>query len=220
MSSETPEASRHVFISHASEDAKVATAVCAALEERGLSCWIAPRNVQPGAEYPLAIIDAISEAALVVLIFSRHANDSPNVKREIERAQHHGKPVLPVRTEPEAPSHALEYHLGSTQWFDAFPRPLEEYFDALAKAARSLMMHGALRAPLGSRRPASSSAVPRSSPGRRWAAILASAVLAAVGAGVGVWAYSSESVSEARRQAEENERRASTAEGSLADCNE
>jgi len=39
----------NVFISHSSEDAKVARAICAALENRGLSCWIAGRDVGPGA---------------------------------------------------------------------------------------------------------------------------------------------------------------------------
>jgi ABC-type amino acid transport substrate-binding protein len=36
---------RTVFISYASQDAAVATAVVASLESAGLACWIAPRDV-------------------------------------------------------------------------------------------------------------------------------------------------------------------------------
>jgi hypothetical protein len=43
--------SRAVFISYASADAAVAQNVCAALEAAGILCWIAPRDVKPGAQY-------------------------------------------------------------------------------------------------------------------------------------------------------------------------
>lgn len=41
--------SRPVFISYASRDAGVAETVCQSLESHGASCWIAPRDVKPGA---------------------------------------------------------------------------------------------------------------------------------------------------------------------------
>ena len=37
------------FISHAKTDAKTAQNIAAALESRGVACWIAPRDVEPGA---------------------------------------------------------------------------------------------------------------------------------------------------------------------------
>ena len=40
-----------VFISYASHDAALANNVAAALEGLGLKCWIAPRDVTPGAHY-------------------------------------------------------------------------------------------------------------------------------------------------------------------------
>jgi hypothetical protein len=54
-----------VFISYASQDAAVANAVVAALEGGGLSCWIAPRDVTPGAFYGDAIVHAIDAAQAV-----------------------------------------------------------------------------------------------------------------------------------------------------------
>jgi hypothetical protein len=43
----TPE----VFVSYASQDTAIANAIVAALERHGVKCWIAPRNVIPGALY-------------------------------------------------------------------------------------------------------------------------------------------------------------------------
>ena len=48
-----------VFISYASQDKTVADAVCVALENAGVGCWIAPRNVVPGESYAGAIVHAI-----------------------------------------------------------------------------------------------------------------------------------------------------------------
>lgn len=43
-------ARRHdVFISYAAADKPVADAACATLESRKIRCWIAPRDVVPGA---------------------------------------------------------------------------------------------------------------------------------------------------------------------------
>lgn len=47
-----PEKGYSAFISHASADREAANAIAASLEAKGLTCWIAPRDVRPGAEYP------------------------------------------------------------------------------------------------------------------------------------------------------------------------
>jgi hypothetical protein len=38
-----------VFISHSSNDRATADAICAHLESAGIKCWIAPRDIEPGA---------------------------------------------------------------------------------------------------------------------------------------------------------------------------
>src|SRR5260221_3065962 len=43
--------SRTVFLSYASHDTEIANTVCQFLEARGVRCWIAPRDVAPGALY-------------------------------------------------------------------------------------------------------------------------------------------------------------------------
>jgi hypothetical protein len=45
-----------VFVSYASADAALANATVETLERRGLRCWIAPRDIMPGAQYRLRVI--------------------------------------------------------------------------------------------------------------------------------------------------------------------
>lgn len=47
--------SRSVFLSYASPDAEVTKQICQFLENHGVSCWMAPRDVKPGAVYADAI---------------------------------------------------------------------------------------------------------------------------------------------------------------------
>jgi uncharacterized protein (TIGR03067 family) len=128
-----------VFISYSSKDKPTADAACALLESRRIRCWIAPRDVLPGVEYGEAIVNAIAACRLMVLIFSTHANDSPQVRREVERALSKGKPILPFRTENVLPSRALEYCLSNTHWLDAFTSPLEEHLSRMAEAVQRLL---------------------------------------------------------------------------------
>ena len=85
------------FISYAIADKTAADAACAVLEAAGIRCWVAPRDISPGREYAAAIIDAIDQCRVMVLIFSSSANDSPQVRREIERAASKGVAIMPVR---------------------------------------------------------------------------------------------------------------------------
>ena len=42
---------RYVFISYSSKEFDVASKVCLYLEKNGISCWIAPRNVDAGGDW-------------------------------------------------------------------------------------------------------------------------------------------------------------------------
>ena len=47
-----------VFISYSSKDKPAADAACAVLESKGIRCWIAPRDIIPGADWGESIIEA------------------------------------------------------------------------------------------------------------------------------------------------------------------
>ena len=58
-----------------------------------------------------AIVSAIEDCHAMVLVFSAHANESPHIRREVERAVSKGKFIVPFRIENVLPSRAMEYCL-------------------------------------------------------------------------------------------------------------
>jgi TolB-like protein/thioredoxin-like negative regulator of GroEL len=109
---------RRVFISYASTDASLAQQVCASLEATGIVCWIAPRDVMPGALYADAIVEAIDESSVLVLILSKDAVASAHVGRELERAASKRHAIIALRTDSAPLTRAFEYFLNQSQWIE------------------------------------------------------------------------------------------------------
>ena len=68
-----------VFLSQSSKDKPIADKVCQFLEEKGLSCWIAPRNIVPGSDWAASISTAITASKVFLLIYSENAASSSQV---------------------------------------------------------------------------------------------------------------------------------------------
>ncbi|MDT7769880.1 MAG: hypothetical protein QOI30_2890, partial [Mycobacterium sp.] len=131
-----------VFISYSHHDKPQADAICATLEAKGIRCWIAPRDVIPGQEWGEAIVDAIRSSRVMVLVFSTHANDSPQIRREVQLAVSAETVLIPFRIEDVAPARSLEYFLGTPHWLDALTPPLEVHLERLAAAVTSFVTVG------------------------------------------------------------------------------
>jgi hypothetical protein len=112
--------SERIFISHSSKDQKVAQRICAALEDRGLGCWVAYRNIGAGDNFQDSIVHAIRSAPVMVLVFSGNANNSSEIKKELALASQYKLVVIPVRVEDVAPSEALAYELAAREWINLF----------------------------------------------------------------------------------------------------
>jgi TolB-like protein/Tfp pilus assembly protein PilF len=123
-----------VFVSYASQDAAVANSIVENLEQHGLKCWIAPRDVKPGAQYADAIVRAINEAKAVVLVMSGSAVGSSHVAREVERAASKRKPIIPFRVDAAALNPELEYFLSNSQWIDVPKLGMAAALNKLAEA--------------------------------------------------------------------------------------
>ena len=129
-----------VFISYASSDKAVADAVCAQLESiHRIRCWIAPRDVTPGASWAESIIEALDGSKIMVLIFSSSANASMQIEREVERAVHKGINIIPLRIENTVPTKTLEYFISAPHWLDALSVPLEHHIAKLATSVNALL---------------------------------------------------------------------------------
>jgi TolB-like protein/tetratricopeptide (TPR) repeat protein len=144
-------AARAVFISYASRDSELAQKICAALESAGSPCWMAPRDVRPGAQYADAIVRAINESQVVVLVLSAAAIASSHVGREVERAASKHKAVIAFRLDAAVLNPALEYFLGESQWIDVptlgMPTALLKLVNAVGQG------RAALAAPIAASKP-------------------------------------------------------------------
>jgi WD40 repeat protein len=127
------------FISYSSLDKPTADAACATLENAGVRCWIAPRDILPGSEYGASIVNAIESAKIFVLIFSGNANASRQIKLEVERAVSKGITIIPMRIENVLPSKTLEYFISAPHWLDAFTPPMEQHLKQLAASVQALL---------------------------------------------------------------------------------
>ena len=185
-----------VFISHSSRDRIEAEATCLALESRGISCWMAPRNIRPGADWSESIIDALSQAKVLVVIISHHANDSPQLRREVERAANRGMMLIPMRIENVPPARSLEYFLSTSHWLDAFPPPIDHHLEILVETVASTLEEkhrrenqGTLTPPVATPTvvsPAAVSPQPPPTPPKRRRGRTLYLMAAGIGAGAGV----------------------------------
>lgn len=125
-----------VFLSYSQKDRRTADAVLRALEANGVRVWMAPRDIAPGATWPESIPVAIDNARVMILIFSESANSSHHIAREIDIACDRRLTIIPVRVENVALSGSLRFFLGTSQWFDAFPGPLESHLTRLVATVR------------------------------------------------------------------------------------
>lgn len=128
-----------VFISHATRDKAIADAICKTLESAGIRCWIAPRDIEPGADWTEGIMRGVTGCRVFVLVFSAHANDSDHVRREVARAFSSGQAVIPFRTEAIVPRDSLVYFLETVQWLDATVPPLQPHLTLLTERVRHLL---------------------------------------------------------------------------------
>lgn len=151
-----------IFISFAHDDRKAAETICTALEQRGLKCWIATRNIAPGDNFQEAITRAIRAAKTMLLVFSGHANNSIEVKKEIALASRYNVIVVPVRVEDVVPNDALTYELAVRQWIDMFDdweRAIERLVIHLKSTAEADAAATPAMSPVGPAAPQSPTAV-------------------------------------------------------------
>jgi hypothetical protein len=132
---------KSVFISHSGKNFSVADELRSALETRGVCCWIAPRDVPPGYQYGAAIVEAIRECSIVVLLLTEDSNQSKPVENEIECAFRNQKVIVPIRLRNVKPSTGLEFFISNAQWVDAFVTPLKTRVEQIINIVHALEMN-------------------------------------------------------------------------------
>ena len=111
-----------LFVSYATRDAReLAEDIVADLELRGVTCWIAPRDIPAGARsWAAEIVASIRNCGSFLLLLSSGANASEEIEKEIDEAARQHKTLFAIRVEDIEPSAGLGYHLNCVQWRDLF----------------------------------------------------------------------------------------------------
>jgi hypothetical protein len=127
-----------VFVSYAVEDKGIADALVATLEANGIKCWIAPRDVLPGVDYAEALVDAIGNSSLMILVLSSSSNNSPHVRREVERAAQK-IPILTFRIDATPPSRPMKFFIGGWGWLDAWTPTPDKHLQRLTDTVNLIL---------------------------------------------------------------------------------
>ena len=125
----------------------------------------------------------IRTSDLVLLIFSTHANTSPYVLREIDRAVAYTRPLLALRVDDAVPNSSIEYYVHAWRTLEArtgVDEKRSEIVIAVREAIAASSSAGRL-APKG-RKPA----MPWLRPRPRWWLALASVLVVVAGIGLGL----------------------------------
>jgi len=109
-----------IFISYASKNEKIAEFINQKFKDEYIETWFAKEQIGTSENYAKKIKDAIKDATCIVLIFSKDANNSQHIPRELDLAIKSQKQIFPIRIEDCEPEEEMEYFLSTVQWFDAF----------------------------------------------------------------------------------------------------
>lgn len=111
-----------VFVSHSSMDKAIADELVSHLEEKGIKCWIAPRDILPGSEWAVSINNAISESKIMIVIYSANSAASTQVPKELTIADRKDKFIIPYMVDKTELFGSFEYFFTGAHWINADPR--------------------------------------------------------------------------------------------------
>lgn len=112
-----------IFISKSTKDHWLASSLCDKLEGVGITCWIAPRDLQTKAtqRYADDIVDGIENAKALILILSRDSNKSDHCMNEVTTACDKKKKVFVFQIdEIDNLNKTFNYYLSQEQWIQDF----------------------------------------------------------------------------------------------------
>ncbi len=157
-----------VFISHSSKDKDVADKVVAYLEKRGVSCWIAPRNIVAGTDWAAAISDAISACRIFLIIYSANSSESEQVAREMNLAETcSGIYIVPYSIDGSELSGTFRYYLTGAHWIIADTAKNIYRLDDLYEMIYPMLNGTSTEAPVEPGRPLSHSSAPIQQPPKK-----------------------------------------------------
>ncbi len=131
-----------LFLSYPSKSAAAkrhVETIASTLDDAGVKCWYAPRDIRAGEKWSDAIPSAIERTRHgLVMIHCKEVYQSEHVVRELHLAAQAKLKIFLYRIEDLAPSGAIGYHVSNVHWLDVFQGPEEKYLGWLIKSVRRM----------------------------------------------------------------------------------
>ncbi|MFL2910493.1 MAG: TIR domain-containing protein [Limisphaerales bacterium] len=125
--------SAEVFVSYSSQDHAQVSKIIERLRKAGVSVWMDEGGIDAASLWSEAIVEAINDCEVLIMMVSRHSTDSANVVKEVMLASESSKTILPVYLEPADIPMRLKYQLTGIQHSEAFSLSLEDLTDELLR---------------------------------------------------------------------------------------
>ena len=105
----------YAFISYCTANQSEADSLRVLFAKNGIATWMAPYDIPVGSKYAQVISNALKGCACLVLVLTSQAQDSIWVAKEVERAIHYRKPVMPVQLGDVVLNDEFELYISTDQ---------------------------------------------------------------------------------------------------------
>jgi len=130
---------KHIFISYSTKDRQIAYDMVNFFESKGVGCYIAPRDIEPGGSYASKLTRAICNSKAIVLVASAAINESEHILIEVDIIVSESKYFVPFFIEEFEMNYDYRYYLGRKQRIIAYPGDPRNHFEKLLDALSSVI---------------------------------------------------------------------------------
>ena len=127
-----------VFISYSREDKERVLELAAQLREAGVSLWIDQGGIDGAAMWGEAIVHAIENAKVMLLMVTQASVRSHNVAKEVVLTSERKGHILPVLLEPTTIPPSLKYPLAGIQQIEYFQGDPDQNLQAILRSLQKV----------------------------------------------------------------------------------
>lgn len=128
---------RDIFVCYSSKNKLIVEELVTFLEKEGYKCWYSDRNLRPegGSQYWFDIEKAMINTKLMVVISSEFEMLSPDVRKEIDLAKLHHKPLIELKLDLTPHNAFFKHTFEGIQWINGYD-DLYQGYEKLRDAVR------------------------------------------------------------------------------------
>ncbi|MEM7328374.1 MAG: toll/interleukin-1 receptor domain-containing protein [Pseudomonadota bacterium] len=126
-----------VFLSYRRTDQALAQKLVESLQAQGVQVWW-DQMIEGGEDWREAIVENLTTARALVILFSEECNSSKQLKKELSIADGLDKEVIPVLIQDTKPKGHYLYELSARNWLQVHPNPMEKMGELASRLAVEL----------------------------------------------------------------------------------